>query len=66
MLVHALNHPDIRVLDRGRVLVVRVVGSFYFANIQRVRRELLALVDAEQPASCCWTCPPCPASTRRP
>ena len=49
MLVHALNNPDIRIVSHdGGVLVVRVVGSFYFANIQRVRRRLLELVDASE------------------
>jgi len=50
MLVHALDHPDIRVVERTRRrLVVRVIGGLYFANAQRFRRTLLALVDEHHP-----------------
>ena len=49
MLVHALDHPDIRVVERGEVLTLRLIGSLYFGNVQRVRRRILALVDAERP-----------------
>ena len=49
MLVHALDHPDIRVVERGEVLTLRLIGSLYFGNTQRVRRRILELVDAERP-----------------
>jgi MFS superfamily sulfate permease-like transporter len=49
-LVHALNHPDIRVLsDDGDTLVVRIVGPLYFANMQRVRAQLNQLVREHEP-----------------
>ena len=50
MLVHALDHPDIRVVDdAGDRLVVRVIGGLYFANAQRFRRAMLALVEEHEP-----------------
>ena len=49
-LVHALDNPDIRVVERGEVLTLRLIGSLYFGNVQRVRRRILALVDAAAPA----------------
>ena len=49
-IVHALNHPDIRVLsDDGDTLVLRIVGPLYFANMQRVRAHLNQLVDEHHP-----------------
>jgi sulfate permease, SulP family len=39
-LVHALNHPLIERLDDG---ALRIHGPLYFANVQRVRRQVLAL-----------------------
>jgi MFS superfamily sulfate permease-like transporter len=46
LLVHWLNHPDMRVFDAGEVLVIRVLGPLYFANVQRARQRVLGLVDS--------------------
>ena len=39
-LVHALNHPVVERLDSG---AIRITGPLYFANVQRVRRQVLEL-----------------------
>lgn len=40
MLVHALNHPYIEQLTDG---ALKIHGPLYFANVQRVRRQVLEL-----------------------
>ena len=64
MLVHALDHPDIRVVEHtGGRLVVRVIGGLYFANAQRFRRTLVALVDERHPHELVVDLSRSPAST---
>ena len=44
-LVHHLNHPRIERLDDG---AIKITGPLYFANVQRARREVLALAGEDE------------------
>jgi SulP family sulfate permease len=46
-LVHALNHPFIDTTPVPGGVVLRVYGPIYFANVQRVRRQVLEAADGE-------------------
>jgi SulP family sulfate permease len=50
-LLHEANHPSVDVVDEGGegLLVVRPLGSLYFANAARVHDRILELVAAVDP-----------------